>query len=392
MHSSIINSCLAGRTFNIFAEKRCKAFVIAPPQVKTVLFTGHSCTAVATLILAFVVIFVFYCRKIHQLIQAMTSRFPAEALRPNSSQVAVLKAFLIFIDKWEDHTKGNGGFMSNSTATGLRVTISSTLELLTYVTGKLKYKYLMTSRLCQDPLENLFGIIRQSSGSNEHPTPTQFLIVVNCLSFYGLVKCISQGNCEDSLLASLLDVGDKDSAEIPERRMPAGTTVKLSVDQAGACHDHSQHIVKSDSRLVFHIAGYVARKCVMKAKCESCISLLTMPATDDSFQLARYTRYCDRGGLIYPSAQLYDFVLKLENLFTECFSQSKLHAESIFDVLDVVRARLCKEVGCHLHAEDLSKEIVKFYIVARLHFFVKGVNTERPSRRERAKHLKLSRS
>lgn len=107
----------------------------------------------------------------------MTSWFPAEALRPNSPQVAVLKAFLAFIDNWERHanSKGKGGFLSKSTATGLRVTISSTLELLAYLTGKLKFKFLMTSKLCQDPLENLFGIITQSSGNNEHPTPSQFL-------------------------------------------------------------------------------------------------------------------------------------------------------------------------------------------------------------------------
>ncbi|XP_077520908.1 saccharopine dehydrogenase-like oxidoreductase isoform X1 [Amblyomma americanum] len=49
-----------------------------------------------------------FFKKIYQLIQAMTSRFSAEALRRSSSQVAVLKAFLIFIDKWEDRTKGNG--------------------------------------------------------------------------------------------------------------------------------------------------------------------------------------------------------------------------------------------------------------------------------------------
>lgn len=59
--------------------------------------------------------------------------------------------------------------------------------------------------------------------------------------------------------------------------------LKLPVDQAGAHYARSQHVVKSDSRLVFHIAGYVAWKCVPKAKCEGCIGLLTMPTTSDSF-------------------------------------------------------------------------------------------------------------
>lgn len=324
----------------------------------------------------------------------MTSRFPAEALRPNSPQVAVLKAFLAFIDNWERHanSKGKGGFLSKSTATGLRVTISSTLELLAYLTGKLKFKFLMTSKLCQDPLENLFGIITQSSGSNKHPTPSQFLIIVNCLSFYGLVKCISQGNCESSTLASLLDVEVVEDVETAE---PSHTTRETAVevtDQPSVLNDHCQHVAKSDSRLIFHIAGYVARKCVLQTKCESWIAILTMQAPDDNFQLARYTKYSDRGGLIYPSAQLYGFVRKLEDLFTECFSRCRLHSESILDVLDIIRARLSKDVGCDSHAQAPFKDIVKFYIVVRLHFFVKGVNMDKFGRRERAKHLKMSRN
>lgn len=97
-----------------------------------------------------------------------------------------------------------GVFLSQSTATGLRVTISSTLELLSYLTT-LGYSYLMTSRLCQDPVENLFGIVRQASGCNDHPTPTQFLITMNCMSFYSLVKTVRYGNTDPCAVSALLD-------------------------------------------------------------------------------------------------------------------------------------------------------------------------------------------
>lgn len=96
-------------------------------------------------------------------------------------------------------------FKSNSTAAGLYVTISSTLEVLAYLTSKVGYKYLMTSRTSQDPLENFFRIVRQASGNNDHTTTTQFLITVNCLSLYGLVRSVSNENCEQGTLASLLE-------------------------------------------------------------------------------------------------------------------------------------------------------------------------------------------
>lgn len=109
-----------------------------------------------------------FCRRINDLIAAMTSRFPSKALRPDSSSSDTIADFLKYLTAWEQHAGGAGGFISESTATGLRVTLSSTLELLSYLT-KTGYKYIMTSRLSQDPLENLFSIVRQSSGCNDYP-------------------------------------------------------------------------------------------------------------------------------------------------------------------------------------------------------------------------------
>ncbi|XP_049523804.1 uncharacterized protein LOC125945640 [Dermacentor silvarum] len=101
---------------------------------------------------------------IRALIQVMTSRFAAEALRQRSTSVDKLHSFLALLTSWELHTKGKQGFLSRSPATGLRVTLSSVLSLLDYLTESVGFKYLMTSRLSQDPVEHLFGIVRQSSG------------------------------------------------------------------------------------------------------------------------------------------------------------------------------------------------------------------------------------
>lgn len=58
------------------------------------------------------------------------------------------------------------------------MTIHSTKDLLKYLTEKVGFRYLMTSRLSQDGLERSFGIFRQSSGANDHPTPAQFIIII----------------------------------------------------------------------------------------------------------------------------------------------------------------------------------------------------------------------
>ncbi|KAM7299274.1 uncharacterized protein ISCGN_019841 [Ixodes scapularis] len=63
-----------------------------------------------------------FFRTINNLIKIMTSRFTAKALRPGSKEVEFLKEFLDFLSSWESHAKGVGGFLSDSTADGLRVT------------------------------------------------------------------------------------------------------------------------------------------------------------------------------------------------------------------------------------------------------------------------------
>ncbi|KAG0432872.1 hypothetical protein HPB47_020426 [Ixodes persulcatus] len=148
-----------------------------------------------------------FVKLMQELISIMTSRFSAAALRPNRLKAEKLSAFLLYLDDWE-RIAGKNGFLSASTAEGLRVTISSTLSLLEYLTSKVGFRFLMTSRMSQDSLEQLFGVVRQMSGSNDHPTPVQFLLSLNTLSFMNLAKSPDSANVSSGLLSSLLCIDD----------------------------------------------------------------------------------------------------------------------------------------------------------------------------------------
>lgn len=106
--------------------------------------------------------------------------------------------------------------------------------------------------------------------------------------------------------------------------------------------EHDQHIQRSDSRLsrlIYYVAGYVARKCAMKTNCQDCMDALTGSSEDENPGLAALTLHRDRGGLLYPCGTLFSFVKTLEDVFTEHFSKKELHADSILDVLSLVRAK-----------------------------------------------------
>ncbi|KAG0416174.1 hypothetical protein HPB47_006659 [Ixodes persulcatus] len=208
------------------------------------------------------------------LIEVMTSRFPGEALRPGSEKAVVLDRVLQFLDAWEVHA-GRLGFLSTSTAEGLRVSLHATKDLLKYQTEKVGFSFLMTCRLSQDCLERCFGIVRQSCGANDHPMPAQFIVIMRCLAFYGLARSPVGGNVAPDMLESLLSMEEAlqdDDEEACHLEEPSAS--------AEAVVDHLAYVTQhSDARLVYYVAGYVARKRILPSSCELSKSLCLVTNT-----------------------------------------------------------------------------------------------------------------
>ncbi|KAH9374761.1 hypothetical protein HPB48_011346 [Haemaphysalis longicornis] len=206
-----------------------------------------------------------FLQKMERLIFIMTARIPSKGLKCDSASAKFLEDYLPFLREWEKHAaKHGGGFLSDSTALGLRVTIQSTLSLLSYVTSTLKYTYLLTANLSQDKMENVFGVVRQAFGSNDHPSPEQFLVVINNMAFYSLARPAKGGNSPPELVTALLEPCD-----VPEQKGARVTALVDSLlDEGNLPHakevlerhasllDHDGMVEKkSDSRVIFYIAG-----------------------------------------------------------------------------------------------------------------------------------------
>lgn len=192
----------------------------------------------------------------------MTSRIPSQALRRGSVYIDAIVAFLAYMSEWEHHADGEGGFLSHSTAEGLRVTLNSTLSLVDYLTSEIGFRYVMTSRLCQDPVEGVFGIVRQCSGSNDHPTPQQFVITISCISFCNLVRSPESGNVDAATLGSLLDSTAAALHQSSDRQAFVDELItNIHFDEANnvlqhlaAESDHASYTVaRSDQRLIYYI-------------------------------------------------------------------------------------------------------------------------------------------
>lgn len=61
--------------------------------------------------------------------------------------------------------------------------------------------FLMTNRLCQDPIENLFSIFRQKGGYSKNSTcrtlRSSFASVMLCMLIKIITLCLEKSNCEE---------------------------------------------------------------------------------------------------------------------------------------------------------------------------------------------------
>lgn len=228
----------------------------------------------------------------------------------------------------EIHSKH--GFLSNSTAEGLRVTLQSTVDLVDYLSAKCGFTYIITSRLSQDKLENLFGIVRQFNGCNDHPTPAQFLVTVNALAFYNLAKPPKTGNCNAEIVNALLGISR--TSEKPtqllsnpidelDRLVDEGRLEDVEATLNSLPSDDHRYVTRhSSSRLIAYIAGYVARKFMKKSKCSTCSAyLISSKSCAAQKEENQFISNFDHGGLLYPSSELAKLVHTLEESFTVVF-------------------------------------------------------------------------
>lgn len=104
----------------------------------------------------------------------------------------------------------------------------------------------------------------------------------------------------------------------------------------------------------------------MVTKCQECFNQLLTTAEDADEGLASFTAFCDQGGLLYPSVELFAFVEALEDVFTMWFSWNKLQRDSMMGILHIMQNVL--RAGCHVHQEELTNNVTKFFLLTRLHF------------------------
>lgn len=146
---------------------------------------------------------------------------------------------------------------------GILITISSLLEMHSYLQKTKMLKFIMTSRLNQDVLENLFSRIRNMGHSYDNPTPTDFkyrirmLVLGNEIPTSGSCAVIAECGKEKPYLTSQMFVSISKNVEV-ENSATSNNDISTVIEETDNSDKDLAELSTQDNEALRYIAGYVA--------------------------------------------------------------------------------------------------------------------------------------
>ncbi|XP_064475297.1 uncharacterized protein LOC135389170 [Ornithodoros turicata] len=198
------------------------------------------------------------------------------------------------------------------TVNGWQVTINAVLALWDDLHENSNFEHLLTRRLNQDPLENMFGQFRQMHGSNETPNAFQFVAGLKHTLASKVVNATGRGNCEATELSLILN-------EL--KRMPFSTVTSVPPEEpehdlpSSETSDTSPDIGPADLNAHFAYAGHLVELFLKMSHCSNCSELLkgTQDDLQDPSSVFLYLRANEQ--TCVPSSAFFEYYQKLETTF-----------------------------------------------------------------------------
>ena len=260
------------------------------------------------------------------------------------------------------------------------------------------FKFVSTSRLNQDCVENFFASMRSKQGWNENPTAFQFASAFrNAIVLSSLDSSSSGTNCIADEDFVLLQHISQPSAVEPE--LPASVHANSSVTSAllsdesiweemtnevlnsDICYEEgvTEIFSEAEESLISYLSGWLARKCGI---CPQCQVVLCKRLGDHSYcrrpidDFASVKRFVGSAsvGLVEPCEKLFSVVHVMENMFRLNYNAMCTLpnvALSLFNAIFPFCDFSFLFVQHPEHACYLSEKLTKMYITMRVFYAVK---------------------
>jgi hypothetical protein len=296
---------------------------------------------------------------------------------------------------------------------GWLMNIAALKMLWEILQAEYSFSFLLTSRLNQDSLENLFSVIRGKGGHRDNPDPVHFRSAFKQVVVQNMFVPAPGSNCEDDSGEYLLNIED----------FSVNTDTPLQLTDSVSSHvitvtmpllSASESLLKLDNaelmedgiydNTLTYIAGYVCRKVLDKHDCDICKSTMLRADTSvigsgDLFcahKAYNTSRSCF-GGLKAPSDFMFKLMNECEHVFNTAFESMKYSPG--------IRSKLVEAVSDHLSSADdkpcliSQRNAVLVYMTTRLHYKLKFLRRDaimsktsgsgKPAKRKNRKVLKI---
>jgi hypothetical protein len=259
--------------------------------------------------------------------------------------------------------------------TGILVSTQSLLDLFASLVASGSYNYLLTSRLTQDALENLFSQIR--GRGNSHPTPVHFrhcLRLISISQFLAVPKHSSYSITECDFAVSLLRSNSKSSAD----------QVLIDTDASSSDTNHvllpsvpnKVELTPSEKNALCYLTGWIAFKLKTRfLSCNACINFLVSSELEDrNLPEAQLVIIKSYGWLTLPSKSLQKTVVAAEGIFqrhkAECLNSSNALQLLVDSSASLLRGSDPVIPSCH----DVGLMVLKKFYRLRSHICAQGLS------------------
>lgn len=171
-----------------------------------------------------------------------------------------------------DLTTNKNTSNSYSFVTGWQITLQSVIHIWNNL-KILGFKYLSLRSFNQDPLETLFGVIRQHGVCNTNPTCHQFVAALKTAVVNGMTTSGSKGNCENdncNVLSSLTNF------------FTGTSTIITSADDSNLAEDDTDlnaseieskldlDSLENENQATAYVTGYILKEIKVPSECNMC--------------------------------------------------------------------------------------------------------------------------
>ena len=292
-------------------------------------------------------------------------------------------AFLLECLEWLSTVKSQGK-RQLPCLSGWKMAITCLLQLWGDLHQTAGVRFLLTNRLNQDCVENLFSIIRGKGGHRDNPDAVQFRTAFRQAMVDAVMMPSKDANCQedvDAFLLTLKSIGSPAgnvstaSSVTFDGDIPDSVRSLLSVCSLSVPFTHV--LSDAECNILVYIAGYLCRK-IWNKVCEKHRNTLqtSLDPQNPTHVFLSQKNYGDTvgRGLIVPSSSLCAFVKILEREY-RTVAESVMHMKQVRNRLVTL---LDKSTGISMYCDQCQCKsmLLNLYVTLRLHHSLKVSSLE----------------